>query len=61
MEKAKFTSEEGCTSDQSQADKQTELEVHSVFFSHASLPLTQMDWFVFTICVIGYLEKGHMG
>jgi hypothetical protein len=36
----------------------TEWGISSVFIS---LPLTLMDWFGFTIFVIGYLEKGASG
>jgi hypothetical protein len=61
MGKAKFTSTEGCASYQSKAGEHTEQEVHSDFISHASLPLTLMDGFGFSIFTIGYLEKEARG
>jgi hypothetical protein len=36
-------------------------EVHSVFISNISLPLTLTDRFGFTIFTIGYFEKGASG
>jgi hypothetical protein len=51
--KTKFTSAEGCASDQSQAGEHIEWKVYSVSISHAGLPLTLMDRFGFTILLIG--------
>jgi hypothetical protein len=61
MGKAKFTSAEGCASNQSQAGKHIKQEICSVFISNGSLALTLMDGFEFTIFANGYLEKGACG